>query len=88
MYPKASFGKIFSDKLWGIDPDTSPPRSMFEKFYLQFVRSGYILGMALLIGSLPHSKFMMSISQFVLAGAFILESIIKIGGKDQSDHME
>jgi hypothetical protein len=48
---------------------------MFDKFYTQFVRTGYILGIALLIGSLPHSKFMMSLSQFVLAGAFILERI-------------
>jgi hypothetical protein len=46
---------------------------MFEKFYSQFVRTGYIVGIALLIGSLPHSKLMMSISQFLLAGAFILE---------------
>jgi len=29
----------------------------------------------LLIGSLPHSKLMMSISQFILAGAFILERL-------------
>jgi hypothetical protein len=48
---------------------------MFEKFYTQFIRSGYILGVALLIGSLPHSKFMMSVSQFLLAGAFILERL-------------
>jgi len=48
---------------------------MFENFYKQFVRTGYIVGMALLIGSLPHSKIMMSISQFVLAGAFILERL-------------
>jgi hypothetical protein len=48
---------------------------MFEKFYTQFIRTGYILGVALLIGSLPHSKFMMSVSQFLLAGAFILERL-------------
>jgi hypothetical protein len=48
---------------------------MFENFYKQFVRASYIVGMALLIGSLPHSKIMMSISQFVLAGTFILERL-------------
>jgi len=48
---------------------------MFEKFYRQFVRISYIVGMALLIGSLPHSKWMMSISQFIMAGAFVLERL-------------
>jgi hypothetical protein len=48
---------------------------MFEKYYTQSLRGGYVLGIAILIGSLPHSKFMMSISQFLLAGAFILERL-------------
>ena len=50
-------------------------QSMFDKFYRQFLRTSYIVSLALLIGSLPHSKFMMSISQFILAGAFVLERL-------------
>ena len=48
---------------------------MIENFYRQFIRWGYIIGMLFLIGSLPHSKFGLSVSQFVLAGAFILEGL-------------
>ena len=48
---------------------------MFEKFYHQFVRAGYVFAVCLMIASLAHSKIMMSIAQFLLAGAFVLERV-------------
>lgn len=46
---------------------------MVEKFFRQFIRAGYVVGVALMIVSLPQSKLGMSIAQFVLTGAWILE---------------
>ena len=48
---------------------------MVEKFFSQFFRWNYIFGLALMIASLPHSKFMMSVSQFWLAAVFIVDRI-------------
>ena len=48
---------------------------MFEKFYQQFIRIAYIFGIGLLMVSLTHSKFAMSVSQFFLAGTFAVERI-------------
>jgi len=48
---------------------------MFEKFYRQVIRLGYITGLFLLIISLPNSKYGMSMSQFFLASAFALERV-------------
>jgi hypothetical protein len=48
---------------------------MFEKFYRQVVRLGYITGLFLLIISLPNSKYGMSMSQFFLASAFALDRV-------------
>ena len=46
---------------------------MVEKFFRQVIRAGYIVGVALMIASLPQSKLVLSIAQFVLTGAWILE---------------
>lgn len=54
---------------------------MTEKFLHQFFRWNYIFGIALMIVSLPHSKFMISVAQFWLAAVFSVErlDIKKIG---------
>lgn len=48
---------------------------MIEKFYRQFIRWNYIFGIALMMASLPHSKFIMSVSQFWLASVFVVDRI-------------
>jgi hypothetical protein len=48
---------------------------MLEKFLKQFFRWCYIFGLGLMIVSLPHSKFMMSVSQFWLASVFAVDRI-------------
>ena len=48
---------------------------MVEKFSRQFIRWNYIFGLALMIASLPHSKFVMSVSQFWLASVFAVDRI-------------
>ena len=48
---------------------------MAEKFFRQFIRWNYILGLALMMAFLPHSKFMMSFSQFWLAAVFVIDRI-------------
>lgn len=53
--------------------DKITPGGLFEKFFRQFIRTGYVVGFCLMIASLPHSKYMMSVSQFILTGAFVLE---------------
>ncbi len=50
-----------------------PEMGMVEKIFSQFIRFAYVFGFALMIASLPHSKFMMSLSQFILTGTFVLE---------------
>ena len=54
---------------------------MFERFFRYFIRFGYIVGLAALIVSLAHSKYIMSVAQFILTGAFIFEryEVRKIG---------
>lgn len=47
----------------------------FEKFYRQLVRTGYVTGVAMIIGSLAHAKIAMSFGQFILAAAFLLERV-------------
>jgi len=44
---------------------------MFERFFRYFIRFGYIVGLAALIVSLAHSKYILSVAQFILTGAFI-----------------
>jgi O-antigen ligase len=46
---------------------------MVEKVFRQFVRVGYVVGVAAMIASLSHSKIVLSIAQFVLAGVWMLE---------------
>ena len=46
---------------------------MVEKYFKQVVKGGYITGIILMIIFLPHSKFMLSLAQFIIAGAWILE---------------
>ncbi|HTX88931.1 MAG TPA: O-antigen ligase family protein [Bacteroidales bacterium] len=46
---------------------------MIEKFFRQFIRFGYLVGFAALLVSLAHTKYVMSVSQFILAGAFAME---------------
>lgn len=48
---------------------------MIEKLSRQFIRWNYIFGLALMIVSLPHSKYAMSVSQFWLASVFIVDRI-------------
>ncbi|MDP4280708.1 MAG: O-antigen ligase family protein [Bacteroidota bacterium] len=48
---------------------------VIEKFYRQFIRTGYVFGICLLVVSLAHSKYGLSVSQFFLAGSFALERI-------------
>lgn len=48
---------------------------MTERFLRQFFRWNYIFGIALMIASLPHSKFVMSVAQFWLAAVFSVERI-------------
>jgi hypothetical protein len=42
-------------------------------YYKQFIRACYVFGLAVLIIFLPHSKIMISIVQFWLAGTFAME---------------
>jgi hypothetical protein len=42
-------------------------------FYRQFIRACYILGLAVMIIFVPHSKIMVSIAQFWLAGTFAMD---------------
>lgn len=46
---------------------------MVGPFYKQFIRVNYIFGLALMIVFLPHSKIMVSIAQFWLAGTFAMD---------------
>jgi hypothetical protein len=46
---------------------------MAEKLFHRFVRYWYVLGIAMMIASLPHSKYFLSVSGFILAEAFALE---------------
>ncbi|MCX6249194.1 MAG: O-antigen ligase family protein [Bacteroidetes bacterium] len=46
---------------------------MTEKFFREFIRAGYIFGIALIFVSLAHSKFFLSFGQFFIAGAWCLE---------------
>lgn len=41
----------------------------------QFIRYTWYFGLALMLAALPLSRFFMSVSQFILAGAFILDGI-------------
>lgn len=63
----------FMDKTSGGIGKDIPGIGMGEKIFRGTVRAGYVFGFCLMIASLPHSKFMMSLSQFILAGAFVLE---------------
>lgn len=42
-------------------------------FYRQFIRASYIFGLAVMIIFVPHSKIMISLAQFWLAGTFALD---------------
>jgi len=42
-------------------------------FFRQFIRASYIFGLAVMITFMPHSKIMISIAQFWLAGTFALD---------------
>ncbi len=46
---------------------------MTGKFYKQFIRASYIFGLAMMITFVPHSKIMISIAQFWLAGTFAMD---------------
>ncbi len=46
---------------------------MTETYYRQFIRVCYIIGLAMMIIFVPHSKIMVSISQFWLAGTFAMD---------------
>lgn len=46
---------------------------MFDKFFRGLVRFAYVFSVCLMIAFLPHSKFMLSLSQFIMLGAFALE---------------
>jgi hypothetical protein len=46
---------------------------MTVTFYKQFIRACYIFGLAVMITFLPHSKIMISIAQFWLAGTFAMD---------------
>jgi hypothetical protein len=46
---------------------------MAGTFYRQFIRVNYIFGLVLMIIFLPHSKIMISIAQFWLAGTFAMD---------------
>jgi hypothetical protein len=46
---------------------------MAGTFYKQFIRACYIFGLALMITFVPHSKIMISIAQFWLAGTFAMD---------------
>lgn len=46
---------------------------METTFYRQFIRVCYIIGLAVMITFAPHSKIMVSIAQFWLAGTFALD---------------
>ncbi len=48
---------------------------MAEKFFRQFIRWNYILGLVMMMAFLPHSKFMMSFAQFWLAAVFAVDRI-------------
>ena len=46
---------------------------MTGTFYRQFIRASYIFGLAVMITFVPHSKIMISIAQFWLAGTFAMD---------------
>jgi hypothetical protein len=46
---------------------------MTVTFYKQFIRASYIFGLALMITFAPHSKIMLSIAQFWMAGTFAMD---------------
>jgi hypothetical protein len=46
---------------------------MATTFYRQFIRVCYIIGLAMMITFAPHSKIMVSIAQFWLAGTFAMD---------------
>ncbi len=46
---------------------------MTEKIFRKFIRFGYVVGFAAMIVSLANSKYLMSVSQFIMAGAFAME---------------
>jgi hypothetical protein len=48
---------------------------MVEKFLRQFLRWNYLFAIGMMVASLPHSKFLMSVSQFWLAAVFALDRI-------------
>jgi hypothetical protein len=46
---------------------------MTDTFYKQFVRANYLFGLAVMIVFIPHSKIMISLAQFWLAGTFAMD---------------
>jgi hypothetical protein len=46
---------------------------MAGTFYRQFIRVSYIFGLAVMITFVPHSKIMVSLAQFWLAGTFAMD---------------
>jgi hypothetical protein len=46
---------------------------MAGTFYRQFIRVSYIFGLAVMITFVPHSKIMVSLAQFWLAGTFAID---------------
>jgi len=46
-----------------------------ENFFKQFIRYNFYFGLALMLASLPFSKFMVSIGQWWLTGAWVLERL-------------
>jgi len=46
---------------------------MTGTFYKQFIRGNYILGVAVMIVFIPHSKILLSIAEFWLAGTFAMD---------------
>jgi len=48
---------------------------MMETYFKQFVRYNYFFGLALMIVSLPFSKFMLSVGQWWITGAWIFERL-------------
>jgi len=46
---------------------------MAGTFYRQFIRANYIFGLVVMIIFLPHSKIMISLAQFWLAGTFAMD---------------
>jgi uncharacterized membrane protein len=46
---------------------------MTDTFYKQFIRANYLFGLAVMIIFIPHSKIMISLAQFWLAGTFAMD---------------